>query len=324
MIHDASIDLLFEIEVAKLKSIAISLRNKRRERRQKTFGWCFYHTAGDLDEEVDFSRKRDAESHTARKRVRRTSPSPPPAMASQTHSPASETYNALSYSFNSEPEEEVSAEVPIVPLFGAHAARVRDEHTVSDARKERSNALRRFNLATSTPSLKSFIRAAKAAGADVDKDDFDEKVIEQQLIKLKEANKAYVRKKLTSLKKQFSKKMVEDAADLEYKTTYEDNFDKEFKPILIKNHIRYAIEDMQKQVRLKIKNRRPHYEKKKMDSLKQALMNQIDARAAIWRNGSSTSVLKEFYKERQSLFKKIAKECPEYQQDENVAGDMSS
>jgi hypothetical protein len=321
MIHDASIDLLFEIEVAKLKSIAISLRDKRRERRQKTFGWCFYHTAGDLDEEVDFSRKRDAESHTARKRVRRTSPSPPPAMASPAHSPASETYNTLSYSFNpdSEPEEEVSAEVPIVP-----AVRARDEHTVSDARKERSNALRRFNLATSTPSLKSFIRAAKAAGADVDKDDFDEKVIEQQLIKLKEANKAYVRKKLSSLKKQVSKKMVEDAADLEYKTTYEDNFDKEFKSILIKNHIRYAIEDIQKQVCLKIKNRRPHYEKKKMDSLKQALMNQIDARAAIWRNGSSTSVLKEFYKERQSLFKKIAKECPEYQKDENVAGDMSS
>ena len=320
MIHDASIDLLFEMEVAKLKSIAISLRDKRRERRQKTFGWCFYNTAGDLDEEVDRSRKRDAESNTARKRVRRISPSPPPAMSPPpaVASPASETYNTLSYSFNpdSEPEEEVSAEVPTV--------RVRDEYTVSDARKERSNALRRFNLATSTPGLKSFIRAAKAAGADVDNDDFDEKVIEQQLIKLKEANKAYVRKKLTSLKKQFSKKMVEDAADLEYKTTYEDNFDKEFKSILIKNHIRYAIEDMQKQVRLKIKNRRPHYEKKKMDSLKQALMNQIAARAAIWKNGSSTSVLKDFYKERQSLFKKIAKECPEYQQDENDAGDMSS
>ena len=303
MIHDASIDLLFEMEVAKLKSIAISLRDKRRERRQKTFGWCFYNTAGDLDEEVDRSRKRDAESNTARKRVCRTSQSPPMAPPPAMASPASDTYNTLSYSFNpdSEPEEEVSAEVPTV--------RVRDEYTVSDARKERSNALRRFNLATSTPSLKSFIRAAKAAGADVDNDDFDEKVIEQQLIKLKEANMAYVRKKLTSLKKQFSKKMVEDAADLEYKTTYEDNFDKEFKSILIKNHIRYAIEDMQKQVRLKIKNRRPHYEKKKMDSLKQALMNQIDARAAIWRNGSSTSVLKEFFELRQSLFKQIAKAC---------------
>ena len=266
MICDATIALLFEIELENLKSIAISLRERRRERGDSTFGWCFYKTAGDLDEEV-------GDAPIARKRVRRD------------HSPDM----TLLYRFSPDPEEDAVAET------------AEDAASTSHARKVRGNVLRRFNLATSGPSLKTFIRAATDAGADVKDDDFDEKVIEQQLIKLKADNRAYVKR---NLQKQFT----EAAAELEYKTTYGDNFDNDFKKILVKNHKRHAVEDMQRQVCLKIENRSTPNEKEAMDALKRTLMEQIERRAATW-NESSTSVLKEFFELRQSLFKQIAKAC---------------
>jgi hypothetical protein len=281
--NDASISLMFEIELTTLKQIAIASREKCRERGEKTFGWCFYDKAGDSDNEGDRRRKRDLQSPIPSKRARRLSPVASPK----------------------------SNESQYVPSW-SHAPADLAAVSTKD-RTKRNNVLRRFNLATSTPNLKLFIRAAKSAGADVDSDDFDDKVIEQQLIKLKEANEGYMRKKLSRSKKQFSKKMLEDMADEEYTKTYAASFEKGFKPILIKNHIRYAVEYLQKQVRLKIQNRKPLYEKEKMNRLKKELTARIDTIEAGWKKGASgTRVLKEFFKHRRALFQTISEACPDY------------
>jgi hypothetical protein len=133
-----------------------------------------------------------------------------------------------------------------------------------------------------------------------------------------------VRKTQKKTKKQRAKHEIEQDAELEYKATYEANFDRDFKPILIKNHIRYAVENMKNQVRLKIKNRTTQYGREKMGNLEKVLMDKIATWDVEWRRGSPTTVLKDFFKDRKILFKMIAKECPEYNPEEDQSGDMSS
>lgn len=317
---DDEINHMFNMEVAALIEIAASLRNKRREGGEKTFGWCFVKssiTAGDL-EEVDDSRRRkfdadDMQSTNRFKRIRHVSPTPPP------ESQTSRAYSPLWTSYNFEDSIQTAA-----PNEKRSGDRQHDSNAKKD-RAERGNVLRRFNLATSSPSLKTFIQAAKSAGANIYSNDFGEKVMEQQLIKLKEANKVYMRKKLITLREQFSEKQLEERAEDEYNKTYAASFDQDFKPILIKKHIQYAIEDMEKQVRLKIKNRSTHYDKKKLKELKKALLSQIREIAARWKKDSpGCFALKEYYVLRRNLFNQIDQACPDYKTHENDDGFMSS
>jgi hypothetical protein len=283
----AAIDLSFEREVTSLKELAIAMCQARKRVK---FSWCFYNMA--VDDGVGRRRKHDDDGEYPQPEYKKI----------RTSSPAK--------------KEEV----------GDSATTVRDVPAAADARKSRSNALRRFNSATSpTPeSLKDFISAAESAGATPDADDFDEKVIEQQLIALKAANARYVRKQQKKTNKQRSKHDIEQEAESEYKATYEDHFVSNFRPILIKNHIRYAVEDMKNQVRKKIKNRTHQFGRKNMDSLEKVLNDKIALWDGEWRRGSTTTVLKDFLKNRKILFKMIAKECPDYNVLADQAGDVSS
>jgi hypothetical protein len=175
----------------------------------------------------------------------------------------------------------------------------------------RDNIFKRFNLATTKPDLKEFIEAAKNEGAKESANDFDEKVIAQQIKSLKASNAVYIHKlhRRSKLSPIQMKKAVDDA----YDNTYAANFDRDFLPKLIKKHTQHAVTDLQKQMRRKLESRAPYYDSTIMAALKAALKKNIKTIEAGWKTITpQTRVLKEFYEHRRDLFNQIHAACPGY------------
>jgi hypothetical protein len=186
-----------------------------------------------------------------------------------------------------------------------------DDAQKKNEKAMRDNIFKRFNLATTKPDLKEFIEAAKSEGAEESDDDFDEKVIAQQIKSLKASNAIYIKKlhRRSKLSPILLKRAVDDA----YDSTYAANFDKDFMPKLIRKHIQHAVTDLQEQVRRKLERRAPYYDSKMMAELKAALKAKINAIKLGWKTITpQTRVLKEFYEHRREIFSQISKTCQGY------------